>query len=102
MNDLKTYSFSAWDWDQIVSAYFPKWFHSFIEETLADYGVMVVHAGVLLEGPKALNILDDARLLFVESKDHTKQLEDILKSIIDKIESTYRLYDINTLVLVRT
>lgn len=102
MNDLKTYSFSAWDWDDLVSAYFPKWFHSFIEEALAEYGVMVVHAGVLLEGRKVMNILDDARLLFAESKDHTRQLEDILKSIIDKIESTYRLYDINTRVIVRT
>jgi hypothetical protein len=56
----------------------------------------------LLEGRKVMNILDDARLLFAESKEHTRQLEDILKSIIDKIESTYRLYDINTRVIVHT
>ena len=102
MNDLKTYSFSAWDWDDLVSAYFPKWFHSFIEEALAEYGVMVVHAGVLLEGRKVMNILDDAIQLFAESKEHTKQLEMTLRHVVDKIEATYRLYDINTRVIVRT
>ena len=99
MNDLKVYSFTAWDWDQLVSAHFPKWFHSFTDEALAEYGIMVVHAGVLLEGPKALSILEEAISLFAESKHYTKQLEDILKSIITKITPDLKPH---TRVLVRT
>ena len=99
MNDLKVYSFTAWDWDQLVSAHFPKWFHSFTDEALAEYGVMVVHAGVLLEGPKALSILEEALNLFAESKHYTKQLEDILNSVITKITPDLKPH---TRVLVRT
>ena len=99
MDDLKTYSFSAWDWDQLVSAHFPKWFHSFTDEALAEYGVMVVHAGVLLDGPKALCILEEAISLFAESKHYTKQLEDILKSIITKITPDLKPH---TRVMVKT
>ena len=102
MDDLKVYSFTAWDWDQLVSAHFPKWFHSFTDEALAEYGVMVVHAGVLLEGPKALNILEEAISLFAESKHYTKQLEVTLKDIISKVATTYRLENTNTRVMVKT
>lgn len=99
MDDLKVYSFAAWDWDQLVSTHFPKWFHSFTDKALAEYGVVGVHAGVLLDGPTALSILEEAISLFAESKHYTKQLEDILKSIITKITPNLKPH---TRVMVKT